>query len=323
MPVEFEAGLLYNIEISFGFDDYCYINMRVTQPHTRTRCLGNLRANGFDFNCIWSEHLTGRVERRRLDSFMAALASDEVISPELSSKWETHRETILALEVGYKVIMGLSNVQNKFEMASAIMMANLQGHSGPRIIEQGVCIFPVGVLSANMQPAAPSVGFFSGPISRERQTPIIRGGGLVDPRLGIATTWVLPEERVYGIHAAHVSDAQLLARCGSGAVPLRMPDVGANAEKISELGISDEAIPEEFICPLSLSIMTDPVRLKDDPSGIVFERAFIEHWIHISHCHPLTRQSIALSNLQPDFELKAQIDAYIADLARARPHSII
>lgn len=320
------------IKISVHFGALCSIKMRVSQPFLMPRYLEILRANDFDFNSSGAEDLLGLVGMHSLASFMTVLAQNSMISADLISKWETHRETILALGEEYRVIIFESYMHlvslneyldESFELAYSTMLAHDQGHTGPRIVEEGVRIFPYyGIFSSNREPSAQSVGFFSRATSREiSQTPTIRGGSSLAARhlLMRETSPFLfePWDREYSGHAAVISDGQREPRFSNGARHLSFPDVGANAKKIRELGIPDEDIPLEFICPLSLSIMTKPVRLKkDDPTRTVFERDFIEYWIqkNTAPSHPMTRKIIAASDLEPDHELQAQIDAYIAEL---------
>ncbi|XVF59331.1 hypothetical protein PTKIN_Ptkin07bG0267200 [Pterospermum kingtungense] len=64
-------------------------------------------------------------------------------------------------------------------------------------------------------------------------------------------------------------------------------------------------IPADFCCPLSLELMTDPVIVA---SGQTYERAFIKKWIDLglTVC-PKTRQTLAHSNLIPNYTVKALI----------------
>ncbi|KAL0371941.1 UNVERIFIED_CONTAM: U-box domain-containing protein 4 [Sesamum calycinum] len=64
-------------------------------------------------------------------------------------------------------------------------------------------------------------------------------------------------------------------------------------------------IPADFCCPLSLELMTDPVIVA---SGQTYERAFIRKWIDLGLivC-PKTRQTLAHTNLIPNFTVKALI----------------
>lgn len=64
-------------------------------------------------------------------------------------------------------------------------------------------------------------------------------------------------------------------------------------------------IPPDFCCPLSLELMTDPVIVA---SGQTYERAFIKNWIDLglTVC-PKTRQTLAHTNLIPNYTVKALI----------------
>ncbi|KAF9682413.1 hypothetical protein SADUNF_Sadunf05G0106400 [Salix dunnii] len=64
-------------------------------------------------------------------------------------------------------------------------------------------------------------------------------------------------------------------------------------------------IPADFCCPLSLQLMTDPVIVA---SGQTYERVFIKNWIELglTVC-PKTRQTLAHTNLIPNYTVKALI----------------
>ncbi|XP_058227903.1 U-box domain-containing protein 4-like isoform X2 [Rhododendron vialii] len=63
--------------------------------------------------------------------------------------------------------------------------------------------------------------------------------------------------------------------------------------------------PADFCCPLSLELMTDPVIVA---SGQTYERGFIKNWIDLglTVC-PKTRQTMAHTNLIPNYTVKALI----------------
>jgi hypothetical protein len=64
-------------------------------------------------------------------------------------------------------------------------------------------------------------------------------------------------------------------------------------------------IPEEYLCPINLEIMNDPVICND---GYTYERSAI---LRISNCiSPITRQKIDLHNLIPNRNLKNSIERY-------------
>ncbi|CAK9186293.1 unnamed protein product [Ilex paraguariensis] len=64
-------------------------------------------------------------------------------------------------------------------------------------------------------------------------------------------------------------------------------------------------IPADYCCPLSLELMTDPVIVS---SGQTYERNFIRKWIDLglTVC-PKTRQTLAHTNLIPNYTVKALI----------------
>ncbi|KAL0393715.1 UNVERIFIED_CONTAM: U-box domain-containing protein 4 [Sesamum latifolium] len=64
-------------------------------------------------------------------------------------------------------------------------------------------------------------------------------------------------------------------------------------------------IPADFCCPLSLELMADPVIVA---SGQTYERAFIRKWLDLglTVC-PKTRQTLAHTNLIPNYTVKALI----------------
>ncbi|KAG7354512.1 U-box domain containing protein [Nitzschia inconspicua] len=69
-----------------------------------------------------------------------------------------------------------------------------------------------------------------------------------------------------------------------------------------------DEVPEEFICPITLCVMKDPVMSKD---GKNYDRAAILQWIAKGHqsC-PLTRQPLTLSSLVPNNSLRKSIQQW-------------
>lgn len=87
---------------------------------------------------------------------------------------------------------------------------------------------------------------------------------------------------------------------------------GSNAEKIERIAnFSTETIPTDYICPLSLSIMSDPTYIPGDVTGQRFERSWITTWLNEKGSHPTTRVKFQSSLLQPDFDLKHAISHFI------------
>jgi hypothetical protein len=65
------------------------------------------------------------------------------------------------------------------------------------------------------------------------------------------------------------------------------------------------SIPDEFICPISLEIMKDPVICED---GNSYERKFILDWLARSKTSPITRDPLSSERIFPNESLKAAID---------------
>jgi Mg-chelatase subunit ChlD len=67
------------------------------------------------------------------------------------------------------------------------------------------------------------------------------------------------------------------------------------------------SFPENFICPITQSIMVDPVMCED---GITYERSAILLWLGTHNTSPVTRQYIS-SNLIPNLALRNTIQDYL------------
>lgn len=70
----------------------------------------------------------------------------------------------------------------------------------------------------------------------------------------------------------------------------------------------NDNIPYEYICSISQSIMTDPVKTED---GMVYDRSSIEKWFTYRHTSPLTGLPLTNIRLTPYIELKENIENYI------------
>lgn len=65
-----------------------------------------------------------------------------------------------------------------------------------------------------------------------------------------------------------------------------------------------EKVPQEFICPISMSLMKDPVMMED---GHTYEKECIIEWLSRSSYSPLTRQQITLLGMRSNYALAAAI----------------
>eukprot|EP00955_Chlamydomonas_euryale_P091615 364638-Chlamydomonas_euryale.AAC.1 len=71
------------------------------------------------------------------------------------------------------------------------------------------------------------------------------------------------------------------------------------------------AIPDEFLDPITTSLMMDPVVLPD--SGITVDRSTVERQLTISGTDPFSRTELTLEMLKPDDELRERIRTFMAE----------
>ncbi len=67
------------------------------------------------------------------------------------------------------------------------------------------------------------------------------------------------------------------------------------------------AVPQDFICPITLLPMKDPVIAQD---GHTYEREAIIHWLQTNPNSPLTRQPMRIDALKPNTKLKQAIEKF-------------
>ena len=85
-------------------------------------------------------------------------------------------------------------------------------------------------------------------------------------------------------------------------------EVEINKTMDDETMTEEMDVPDAFVCPISLQIMSNPVT--DINSGHTFERKTIEEWLIRSKgsgTNPLTRGPLRLSDLVPNTELRTKI----------------
>ncbi|CAI5459181.1 unnamed protein product [Closterium sp. Yama58-4] len=107
--------------------------------------------------------------------------------------------------------------------------------------------------------------------------------------------------------APSAPSADAVASAEEGQKPENAPsnEDASSADDTSSVSSDQPEPPEEFICPLSLDIMFDPVIVE---SGQTYERAFIERWVADGHktC-PKTRQPLPSGAIIPNQILRALI----------------
>lgn len=73
--------------------------------------------------------------------------------------------------------------------------------------------------------------------------------------------------------------------------------------------MASSSIPDEWFCPISRELMTDPVI---GPDGITYERAHIERWLATNSTSPMTREAMPSGSLIPNIALKHTIASYLS-----------
>ena len=67
-------------------------------------------------------------------------------------------------------------------------------------------------------------------------------------------------------------------------------------------------IPKEFICPINLTIMKDPVIM---PDGQTYERKAIEKALKISPLSPITKKPLSMEDATTNYALKSMIEKFL------------
>ena len=67
-------------------------------------------------------------------------------------------------------------------------------------------------------------------------------------------------------------------------------------------------VPNDFICPITTEIMTDPVSTSD---GFTYERAAITEWLRTKDTSPKTGARLESTTLYPNHSLRSVIRAFI------------
>jgi Mg-chelatase subunit ChlD len=69
-----------------------------------------------------------------------------------------------------------------------------------------------------------------------------------------------------------------------------------------------EKIPKEFLCPITLTIMKDPVIMSD---GQTYERKAIEKALTISPLSPITKKPISMKDARTNYALRSMIERFL------------
>jgi serine/threonine protein kinase len=141
---------------------------------------------------------------------------------------------------------------------------------------------------------------------------IIRSVGIQGSRLEIPTQFV-PKGGAGGPVPIPPAIITLIGSCFAGHADR------PNFDQISEIlhtsmlqqlrdeRLIQEECPANFICPISLVMMEDPVICSD---GHSYERSAIEEWLRTSDRSPMTNETLANRTLIPNRALKLIIEGY-------------
>ena len=110
-----------------------------------------------------------------------------------------------------------------------------------------------------------------------------------------------------GAHEAAAANAA--AAAAEGAIEARADADRDNAGRANAAGANagGPKPPDEFICPITHSIMNDPVIISD---GHTYERTAIQKWLNTHEKSPMTNELLRYKNLIPNRAIKNSIAAW-------------
>ena len=111
--------------------------------------------------------------------------------------------------------------------------------------------------------------------------------------VSVASAWIPVAERE-GLR--HVADEM-------GSLAFR----AATPEEAERLATEDDDVPDQFVCPITAEIMSDPVCLSD---GFTYERAAIAQWLESHDTSPKTGATLESKMLFPNTSLRITIRDY-------------
>ena len=122
-----------------------------------------------------------------------------------------------------------------------------------------------------------------------------------DPRgsIAIATVWPAP-----AANAASSDDGG--SGGGSGALAATVPDAEQAAARNKKKRKARE-LPSEYVCPITQSVMVDPVSTED---GHTYERSAIARWLAKKRTSPLTGAALRTTTLVPNIALRKLIEEH-------------
>jgi hypothetical protein len=88
---------------------------------------------------------------------------------------------------------------------------------------------------------------------------------------------------------------------------LRLHNKHAFSDLLDEVS-SDVDVPKEYVCPITLKLMEDPVILED---GHSYDRKAIERWLRTNRRSPTTNEILNSKHMISNYSLKSLIEAFV------------
>ena len=83
---------------------------------------------------------------------------------------------------------------------------------------------------------------------------------------------------------------------------------GGNSKAAGPSEASEAAeVPDDYICPITAEIMTDPVSTMD---GFTYERTAITEWLRTNNTSPSTGAALESKTVIPNLSLRSMICAF-------------
>ncbi|ELU10109.1 hypothetical protein CAPTEDRAFT_93086 [Capitella teleta] len=122
------------------------------------------------------------------------------------------------------------------------------------------------------------------------------------------------ENAIDGVELLSLKDETLLNALGVTALGHRNKILRAAQSLIEKpAAIDDDGAPDEYLCPITRELMTDPVMASD---GYTYEREAIISWINSGQSNsPMTNAPLLTSDLTPNRSLKMLVSRFIQENA--------
>ncbi|MDX1901222.1 MAG: U-box domain-containing protein [Gammaproteobacteria bacterium] len=102
----------------------------------------------------------------------------------------------------------------------------------------------------------------------------------------------------------------------------RFPPSLDSKKRLAKIGYSEDNIPHDFLCPILLEIMDEPVKANDNKT---YERSALERWCRSSDKRsPLIPSiTIDMDKVTPDFEIREEISKFILNAEKEDQNNVI